>query len=225
MRIIGGHDYYDSALAFGRDTDIVFVREPRVIDWTKCPYHLYYDWVASPAKHEDYIEGVGYLGIVSVIIAGKQYTGVSAGDNLVFWDYDKLCEFLVGHGLGPYVPYYQLVTLKDWMSHEGSPPTKNQLEWVIENRVVTAVHAERKYRYGKQDRDWHINDAHDYPLKKFHFQKVIDPYTLNQELAMFVGGVLPRNPNPMVTIKDDKIKAGKHGFDKWSFRRHKDDVK
>jgi hypothetical protein len=26
MRIIGGHDYYDSALAFGRDSELVFVR-------------------------------------------------------------------------------------------------------------------------------------------------------------------------------------------------------
>jgi transposase len=26
MRLIGGHDYYDSALALGRDPDLVFVR-------------------------------------------------------------------------------------------------------------------------------------------------------------------------------------------------------
>jgi hypothetical protein len=51
----------------------------------------------------------------------------------------------------------------------------------------------------------------------------MDPFTLFQELSMFVGGVLPRNPNPMVEITDDKVKVAKHGFDKWSFRKHKDD--
>jgi hypothetical protein len=52
----------------------------------------------------------------------------------------------------------------------------------------------------------------------------MDPFTLFQELSMFVGN-LPQPGPPMVQITDPDIKIAKHGFDKWSFRRHKDDVK
>lgn len=38
-------------------------------------------------------------------------------------------------------------------------------------------------------------------------------------------GSWPQTGNPMVVITDNEVKAAKHGFDKWSFRRHKEDAK
>ena len=67
---------------------------------------------------------------------------------------------------------------------------------------------------------WKINPP---TLKGIEFFKVMDAYTIYQELEMWIGGVLPNAGRPMVTISDHD-KVGKHGFDpKWSFRRHKDD--
>ena len=58
-------------------------------------------------------------------------------------------------------------------------------------------------------------------LIRYEFQKVIDPYTAWQELNMFLGGVIPRQIPETVDIKDKDRIAG-HGFDKWSFRKHKE---
>jgi hypothetical protein len=56
-------------------------------------------------------------------------------------------------------------------------------------------------------------------LKDVRFQDVLDPFTLNQNIARYVSGVLPAMANPMVEISDpDKIKKG--GFDpKMGFRK------
>ena len=71
-------------------------------------------------------------------------------------------------------------------------------------------------RYSNWYGVWRVDDD---TLKNVTFAKVLDPVTCFQEIEMWVGGVLPKPGNPMVEITDDKIKAAKHGMDKWSFRR------
>ncbi len=62
-------------------------------------------------------------------------------------------------------------------------------------------------------------------LGKLNFATVLDPYTITQEIQMFVGGVLKSNENATVEIPN-KNKIEQHGFDfKWSFRKHRDDPK
>lgn len=61
---------------------------------------------------------------------------------------------------------------------------------------------------------FHVNPQ----LKKWHFQKAVDPYTAFQEIDMFRNSALKANERPMVSISD-KDKIHKHGFDKWSFRK------
>lgn len=66
---------------------------------------------------------------------------------------------------------------------------------------------------------WHIN--HD-NLKRVDFHKIMDPFTIFQEIQMWLSGVLPKDGPPMVAITDDIIKRDKHGFDKWSFKKKKE---
>ncbi len=55
-------------------------------------------------------------------------------------------------------------------------------------------------------------------LKQYHFMRLYDTYTAFQELAMFVGGVLAGNENPLLEVSE-RDKLLQHGFDdKWSFR-------
>jgi len=62
------------------------------------------------------------------------------------------------------------------------------------------------------------------PLGKYGFASQVDPFLAHQELYMFVAGRLHQPVRPMVEISDvDKVH--KHGFNKWSFRRHKDEGK
>jgi hypothetical protein len=239
MRIIGGHDYYDSALAFGQDTDVVFVRDNRNVSMLdkSCPLDYFKHDIVSDRKwgSRNFIDCGGgiYQPVVavSVYVAGNHYGGFEVGSfgpystfHEVFWDYDRFHDFVVSKKNRIFIPYQWGVKTKinfvreHFISRNWKP---DELDWMIQNRaaVVTGVVEDRK----KHEDLWHINPGKEFNLKRFQFQKVMDPYTLNQEIAMFVGGVLPRNPNPMVTITDDKVKAEKHGYDKWSFRRHKND--
>ena len=61
-------------------------------------------------------------------------------------------------------------------------------------------------------------------LKEKEFYRVKDPHTAWQEITMFLGGVIPRQVPETVEIKDKDRITG-HGFDKWSFRKHKEDNK
>lgn len=55
-------------------------------------------------------------------------------------------------------------------------------------------------------------------LSKYEFYRIKDSYTCYQDIAVFIGGVLPRTGNEIIQISDKDI-IKKHGFDKWSFRK------
>jgi len=56
-------------------------------------------------------------------------------------------------------------------------------------------------------------------LQKYQFYKVKDAYTAFQDIAMFIGGVLPRVGHEMIEVSNNDLIV-KRGFDlKWSFRK------
>jgi hypothetical protein len=55
-------------------------------------------------------------------------------------------------------------------------------------------------------------------LADYKFLKRLDPYTIFQEIEMYVGGVLGLGSPNMIEVSDD-VKRSQHGFDKWSFKR------
>ncbi|GMV90634.1 MAG: hypothetical protein AMXMBFR82_04120 [Candidatus Hydrogenedentota bacterium] len=61
-------------------------------------------------------------------------------------------------------------------------------------------------------------------LKADDFQKVKDPAGAFQEISMYLGNQLARQPDPASDIPDEILRDEK-GFDKWSFRRHKEEDK
>lgn len=252
MRLIGGHDYYDSSLAYGRDEDLIFLRNDKTVPVKDCPLVAAYplDIIAPKSKHgywstscEINEKDNQYQFIsISVYAAGKHYGGVKVEHKNnariteeFFWDYTKLEEFI--NNLGRKVNDYkndwlsdskadydrqQFPTLLSWMTP--CDINEKQLEWIINNKVAIAINTTGRWHWNQKQDDWHINCATStFSLKSIDFAKVVDPYTLFQELSMFIGGVLPRDANPMVEITDDKIKIAKHGFDKWTFRKHKED--
>ena len=90
--------------------------------------------------------------------------------------------------------------------------TPEQMKWVVDNKVSIIT---GEYFSRSDNTNWTINSDF---LGDYEFARVLDPYTAFQELAMWVGGILPGNENPMVSISDED-RASKHGMDKWSFRR------
>jgi hypothetical protein len=59
-------------------------------------------------------------------------------------------------------------------------------------------------------------------LSKYQFYKVKDAYTAFQDIAMFIGGVLPRTGHEMIEVSNNDLIV-KRGFDtKTSFRKQKE---
>lgn len=250
MKIIGGHDYYDSALAYGRDDEVVFVRDNKEVPDDECPlwngykhviikgHHWSCEHLKSKSSLNDQTISLDILP-VSVYVAGKHYGGMKIQDRntlqktQVFWDADQFESYVNSLGRKIATPdprrdQWQsgainspFANVKSFMTPRDASP--KQMDWLINNRVAVAIWCDHNTHYYREKIKWHCNAAEKHwSLREYDFARSMDPYTLFQELSMFVGGVLPRNPNPMVVIKDDKIKIAKHGFDKWSFRKQKD---
>lgn len=93
---------------------------------------------------------------------------------------------------------------------------KKTYDRMIERRVTTAVARLSLPDYEQKNRVWHVNSD---GLKTVQFYRALSAYQCWQEISMWVGGVLPRSPNPMVEVSND-IKIAKHGFDDMSFRKY-----
>jgi hypothetical protein len=266
MRIIGGNDYYDSALAYGRDDDVVFVRQkdkvlPSIVEtnrWgAQTASNTQHPLLRNPVKlvlsNKNGRIGcsAGYKSMadaevkariseyhatgITVWLCGKRYQGVQWSTFSVanetwrssyIWNLDELERSV--SSLGFEIPRDVQKKWSRWSSPDDRLSPHEWLEkyfshndqgfadkkiqtWMIENRITHVISAIDNLKHV-----WKVDSD---GLKDVQFYKVVDPYTAFQEIAMWVGGTLPRNPNTMVEITDDKIKAHKHGFDKWSFRK------
>lgn len=243
MRIIGGHDYYDSGLAYGRDDDILFIRDGRVIKGKDASLKWHngstiesrrsWGWGNDSGRHYAKVDGKMQERLhrgITVYVANKAFYGIEVKDYIdgnfhtTFWNFSKFEEYVIEHKLKLVTPqHWDGRWIKDMSVEDRFKPrdiSRAELDWMIDNRIAIAVgHGD-----DEDKREWHCNDAKEFALKNFHFQRTLDPYTLFQELSMFVGN-WPQAGNPMVVITDNKVKAAKHGFDNWSFRRHKEDSK
>ena len=187
-----------------------------------------------------------YFDQLGVIFCGKRYTGwrIRSGNITqwytpdiikIFWDVNSLIDYLETLGLNE-----RNTTFGDWSSGGFRPPLEplsnvlrnkllhaidqgstKYLERMIQERISIAFYDEGdlnlrtpQTRKTPSVQGWKVNGV---GLQQLEFFKVLDPYTAYQELSMWVGGVIPKNPNPMVEITNDAVKIAKHGMDKWSF--------
>lgn len=229
MRIIGGKDYYDSAMAYGADKTLVFERKEFSVMARDCPFFIDFDIsLKHKGRHYDRKRNDRTCFIIlSVFFAGRIYTGIMVNNPfkylepaLYFWDEEKFIDYLKEND-------FEIIEKSwIWTAHNtekfefmNREARKDELDWAVTNKVAIAIHEETMDRRGETY--WKCNGV---GLGNIGFPKVLDPYTAFQELSMFVGGVLPRDANPMVELTEKEVVA-KHGFNEWSFRKHKDDPK
>lgn len=251
MRIIGGHDYYDSAMAMGQDPHLVFQRNQHdpiapaeaeahgivqralpaleVTDLIKgktLERRLFCEW-GTPSSRVSMM-----ITPVSVIACAKQYHGmhvqlesyrINTGrqvDRDIVWTHEQLSRMLRHRELGIEVAKRGFA-----FRHESRPRTLDgyfaplelsgrALDFLIDRRIALMSRIGGR-RPGQDNASWEVNRD---DLETLAFYKVFDPYAMFQELAMFVGGVLPRSGEEMVEI-DDRTRKHKHGFDEASFRK------
>jgi hypothetical protein len=235
MRIIGGKDYYDGALAYGRDEALVFVRKRHTVAEPiaaksaplAMPHKLALKSANSRWDWQHTVEIIGgrsryFVSTAYIWFAGKRFGVVHAHDPSFlsaktrwFWSYDALQEFLGEMRTSVSEPHrwrnkvIDASSIKGHFTDQGSAAER---EWLITNGVAIAIPDFR----GRQEDGWFINTD---GLKDIEFAKAVDPFAAFQELSMYVGGVMARPERPTVEVTDSRIVASKHGFDEWSFRK------
>lgn len=237
MRIISKyHDYYDSVQKQGFDNTIVFERVNSVIsgefpikfehriwgaseDSLKFYYPDSYPYVVGrgPKKYE--------LTSLFIGVAGKLYKSLYVNacsptkvDDKLVYSLEALQTFLDAFDI--HIPmkkeipkYSSLKTVEEFNTYFNYPVDISN--WMIENKLAIVAMDRRQFK----DKTLEVNPC----LKNFDFQKIVDPYTMFQELEQWISGVLTNNP--IIPEPSDKEKVGIHGFTEWSFRKHKLDNK
>lgn len=233
MKIVSDfHDYYDSVMIHGQDSDITFVRKPlqyniernldqypkliqNLAEITKRPNpghkwfrnHIELSFKNKKSQYNIYP--------FRIIFCGEIYPGIKVTEykindensiNHFFYDLNEFICFTEENEIllkpGKYTRDSEFQ--KNRRSYfEGYSVDKNYL---IENKVSIAI---RAYKH------IYIN----YNLKDFGFYKVMDAYSTFQTLNQWVSGTLAYPPNIMIEI-EDKYRISAHGFDpKYGFRK------
>ena len=250
MKIIGGHDYYDSGLSYGIDDKVILVRHkntdsedsPDIVKWKDCPLRPGPTGLMHRWSRDDSVtvgDSSYLLKPITVYVAGKRYGGMkfqheyykasypdtTGAKDFVVWGHDVWLKVVETNNLPVSTKRKGQIdgaSTADRLAEHFTNEVcnKDELDWLIENHVAIALYCDD----GGQRRDWwRINPI---GLRAYEFMKRLDAFTMFQELSMFIGGVLPGGQSPMVKIADEKVRIHKAGFDpKWSFRKHKDDPK
>lgn len=246
MRILGGHDYYDTALGYGRDETLVFVRTAAekcdLVPFKATPLQQPHDHAlrlgsetflrVTTVKHDGveytfyptilWFAGVRHGGIMAVRYDSRnmpQETYSQRNDPLWFWHEDRFSEFL---------KEIKTELKKPRRGEEAESINGTNLSSFFENEgtreerdwLIEHRYSIATYHTDKWQSDhgsgWKFNTD---GLKELHVQKLLDPFEAFQLLSQWVGGVLPRSANPMIDIRDEKTMIAKHGMDEWSFRK------
>lgn len=214
MKIIGGHDFYDTATFFGVDKTIVYNRKSQFGDIKEFEKNNFiFD------HHRIDLDDGEFFYPILVFFAGKLYTGYKSDStnwhkkSYHVWSYDELIDIIKEK-----YPQYNLNKFKNKQikDHFDLKITKNQLHYLIENKITILTFTIECY----WDHRFSVTIENS-NLKSLEFYKVLDPYTAFQEISMWVGGVLTNNPPEMVEIKDERVILAKHGMDHTSFRKPK----
>lgn len=187
------------------------------------------------------------LTAIYVLLAGKLYGGIRIEDksNLIL-DKKSIAEKLLVHGKLSFIwtkeeletsNYRSLWNIQNnrYKKYEVKTNEKNfktackVLEvkgdsilekWAIENKITIAVFGSHTRERNKNRDGWTEYSEINPLLNEYEFQRVLDPFTVYQEIDMFISGILGNTE--VIPEMRDKDKIVSHGFDlKTSFRKTK----
>ena len=251
MRIISPFkDYYDSAQAYGIDPKLVYVRETKVVPLydpktgkvTQLPKQLDEFFKRIPhmllenRSHWKKYRRPAEFRVGMIAFCGTLYPFVHT-DSECCYDIDHLKARMKAEGFlkeeiekleGPKHEmgrWWRRRSPPDWMGerlHRQSWAGLLASNRALDDEVHRGYHAPVLMVHCQQ-LNWPeliINPR----LNIYDFQSQVDPATAWQRLSMYVGNnlVTQMDPNPPIS---DVLKAESAGFDKWSFRKHRDDPK
>jgi hypothetical protein len=206
MRIISKfQDYYDSALGYGIDKTLTYVREMKGLE-IDIP-------IGTGHRSREYC-------IFIIGFCGKLYPCIRT------WREPTKQED--PHSILGHIPNFHHDEDKCLEIIEDSNNWKWHLDEVLDkfkalknNNKLLELFQEYKtpvFIVREQERSSDNNLIINPCLKDHQFFKVIDAYSAFQEISMYVGGVLPRREPDTVDVSE-ACKTNMHGMDSWSFRK------
>ncbi len=226
-------DYYDSASWGPADPKRVYVRKTEEIRefpdkiWKK----LRDERPEIPGKN---IISEDQLSTGFVLFCGQIFPYWIVGIKQ-HYSIKALVKALSTYKKDEFDTYEEATSRKRLAKKLGTQTLKNQ--WWSDNPVLTEENL-ATYTENQRDRVRDYMISHNTPvihmyrsgcdleieknprLYLLNFQSIMDPATAFQEIEMFISNDLVLQRDPEVRVSDE-IRAGSHGFDKFSFRREK----
>lgn len=236
------HDYYDTAIGYGIDPNIVYSRKT-----------IEYDHYSNIGKQiEDTLntekifrqlylscKNIDITNMIIVLFCGKLFTGLELTKNTEPFSYRDDVEYC-----------YDIETVEKFFKKHSVDinETKEKRQsyfrkrYKSNKRTIIDFFDENKQIDDNKYFDLHFlvdspiillkrDEEGEKPpiiinpkLNDFQFYRCVDSFSTFQEISMFISGVMGGKIPSMIEIKDED-KIVKHGFDKFSFRRLKETVK
>ena len=242
------HDYYDKALGYGIDPTVTYERKEEDITGLVKKQPILEKIIKK--IHDDVfdfrVERVNspelqVINKIVVLFCGKVYfcvkisykiKGVPYYDNTVtefIYTFDAFKRAIVTHSK---INLEHNITSGLFDGARSKPMSIGKRfkllfdKQGIESEIVKDLHFELDspvmvinydliYTYSKR-----ISVFKNKCLKDIEFFKIVNPFEAFQELSMFIGGVMG-GKSPIMIEVSDKDRIAKHGFDKFSFRKEK----
>ena len=229
------HDYYDSTMGLGFDTERLWIRTQDCLT-LRFPLKFREGYLFGTSNDSNsvpsfflshYNDTTGpYIGSYLILLAGKLYPGVEVRASYLdssqhFYTLDSFIRYVAKNNMSDLLQGYKkrvekdmIRNIKDLFDLQGSEMLR---DFAIEHRITIATDWSHNLNFGSHARTLTVNPM----LSRLQFQKCLDPVTVYQELEMWVGGVLtePEAPNPVPDLQ----RVINHGFDsKLSFRKGKE---
>lgn len=244
MRIISKfHDFYDRAIGFGIDPKLIFMRDPsETIPAPKSVPHLCFECKGWHLLFRSFIGTVstGYLSFCGNIHPFVRMPADAYGDPpLTFFDFDDFInhcatekrihrsdrkEIVLALSNLPSSDMAQrrYERRKDSWARRGGKREWNSF-WAEHQKMDVAVHlALCSPIFAFEDFGREARLSINPKLQDFGFGKIHDAFTCFQMIAQYLGNDMASTMDPDPKISD-VLKAHSAGFDKWSFRKHRDD--
>lgn len=233
MRLISKyHDYYDSAIGYGIDPNVTYVRKAETFKVRTPEYKQHIDKLGiKDFIHARHTIKRGDMNIKSfmLIFCGKAYYGIrfeyirngTAREHLpviygVFYDFDS-AEFWFN---------------KWGLDIESTLEKKRELWYNSASVKIIKEHFNKVHEHQKFiDYTFELDAPAIYigpdyittnpRLVALEFYKAKAPFEAFQELSMYISGVMGGSSPKLVELTDKDLIA-KHGFDKKSFRKEKE---
>jgi hypothetical protein len=248
MRIFSKyHDYYDKALGYGIDPNVIYERkEEDITDWIKDQPGLQ---KRLSMIHDDIfdfrIERINSTELkveakTIMLFCGRLYFCIKISYKVKDYPYDRfVTEFIYTFDtFEKAIVLHSKINLEHKTTSGLFDGTKSKLMTIARrfrtlferqgtvSDIAFDLHFELDapiivldydliYTYSKK-----IKVYKNRCLKDMEFFKIVDPFTAFQELSMFIGGIMGGKSPIMIEVAD-KDRIAKHGFDKFSFRKEK----